>query len=86
MLSQAIIFIWLIPGYTAVRYAMPDLDDIEMIVLGLFAGYGLTAFILYFPNIFGLGTIRPLFGYIVSFVCIILLYFSQKNKKEAKSE
>jgi uncharacterized membrane protein len=80
-ITIAAVMLWLVPGYTLVHFTVKDLKEYEKVVIGIFMGYGLTAWLLYYPNFFGLPTVRPILGYLIGIACLAALLLIESRKK-----
>ena len=73
---------WLLPGYTLLTYLWQDADNLEKTVLAVLIGFGIVPFLLYYPTLFNLAIIKPLAGYVIAVLSVILLVLH--SRKEAK--
>ncbi len=73
-LTLALTGIWLLPGTALVHVLLPDLHELEKVVLGLFLGSSIVALILYFPSLLGFSSIRPMFGYALGIIGLIVIW------------
>ncbi|MEM4247535.1 MAG: hypothetical protein QXR48_01650 [Candidatus Woesearchaeota archaeon] len=69
--------IWLLPGVALVHLLMPDLHELEKIIIGFFLGSSIVALILYFPSLIGIPSIRPVLGYALGIIGLVVLWRKQ---------
>lgn len=81
-LGIAAIMLWLIPGYTLLHLLIKDMEELNKIILGVFIGFGFTALVLYYLNVIGFTSIKPLFSYGIGIVCLLILVVKNFKKTQ----
>lgn len=85
-LGLAVILLWLIPGYVLLHFILRDIEELEKIILGFFVGFGITPLFLYYMNVIGIASIKPLFSYGIGMIClgvIVLENFKRSPQKDS---